>query len=75
MGYTIITHDLDFGTLLALSRAAGPSIVLVRGEDVIASAENDVLVRCLNRFRNELERGALISLTPQNERVRILPLG
>jgi len=28
-GYVVFTHDLDFGTLLALTRARGPSVVLV----------------------------------------------
>jgi predicted nuclease of predicted toxin-antitoxin system len=30
-GYVVFTHDLDFGTLLALTRARGPSVVQVRG--------------------------------------------
>ena len=29
-GYVVFTHDLDFGTLLALTRAAGPSVLQVR---------------------------------------------
>ena len=29
-GYVVFTHDLDFGTLLALTRDAGPSVIQVR---------------------------------------------
>lgn len=28
--YVVFTHDLDFGTLLALTRALGPSVLQVR---------------------------------------------
>jgi predicted nuclease of predicted toxin-antitoxin system len=30
-GYVVFTHDLDFGTMLALTHAAGPSVLQVRG--------------------------------------------
>ena len=29
-GYAVFTHDLDFGTMLALSGADGPSVLPVR---------------------------------------------
>jgi predicted nuclease of predicted toxin-antitoxin system len=29
-GYAVFTHDLDFGTVLALSGADGPSVLQVR---------------------------------------------
>jgi predicted nuclease of predicted toxin-antitoxin system len=31
-GYVVFTHDLDFGTLLALTGARGPSVVQVRAQ-------------------------------------------
>ncbi len=31
--YVVFTHDLDFGTMLALSHKAGPSVLQVRGEN------------------------------------------
>jgi predicted nuclease of predicted toxin-antitoxin system len=34
-GHVVLTHDLDFGTLLALTRANGPSVVQVRAQDVL----------------------------------------
>ena len=33
---SVLTHDLDFTTILALTRAAGPSVVQVRTQDVLA---------------------------------------
>lgn len=34
-GYVVFTHDLDFGTVLALTRAVGPSVIQVRAHDVL----------------------------------------
>ena len=31
-GYVVFTHDLDFGTILALSHAMGPSVLQVRSQ-------------------------------------------
>ena len=31
-GYVVFTHDLDFGTMLALTHATGPSVLQVRGK-------------------------------------------
>jgi predicted nuclease of predicted toxin-antitoxin system len=33
--YAVFTHDLDFGTILALSGADGPSVVQVRSLNVM----------------------------------------
>ncbi|HXT13289.1 MAG TPA: DUF5615 family PIN-like protein [Candidatus Angelobacter sp.] len=37
-GHVVFTHDLDFGTALALTHAEGPSIIQVRTQDVAPSA-------------------------------------
>ena len=31
--YIVFTHDLDFGTMLALSHATGPSVLQVRARN------------------------------------------
>jgi predicted nuclease of predicted toxin-antitoxin system len=33
--HTVFTHDLDFGTTLALTHATGPSVIQVRGKKVL----------------------------------------
>jgi len=33
--HVVFTHDLDFGTLLALTRASGPSVIQVGSQDVL----------------------------------------
>ena len=34
-GYVVFTHDLDFGTMLALTHATGPSVLQIRGQNVL----------------------------------------
>ncbi len=36
-GSVVITHDLDFGAILATTKAAGPSVVQVRTQDVLSN--------------------------------------
>ena len=33
--FVVSTHDLDFGTMLALTHASGPSVVQVRGQNIL----------------------------------------
>ena len=35
-GHVVFTHDLDFGTALALTHADGPSVIQVRTQRVLA---------------------------------------
>jgi predicted nuclease of predicted toxin-antitoxin system len=73
-GYIVFTHDLDFGALIAVTRARGPSVIQVRAEDVLPESLGAVVLSAISRFRAELEKGALISLDPARARVRMLPI-
>ncbi len=33
--FVVFTHDLNFGTMLALTHASGPSVVQVRGQNIL----------------------------------------
>ena len=37
-GSVVFTHDFDFGTMLALTQAEGPSVIQVRTQDVTPAA-------------------------------------
>jgi predicted nuclease of predicted toxin-antitoxin system len=45
-GYVVFTHDLDFGTLLTLTQAEGPSVVQVRTQDVTAGGDRQTGRQC-----------------------------
>jgi len=73
-GHVVFTHDLDFGTMLALTQAEGPSIIQVRTQDVSPPAIGKLVVNALRQFQPDLEKDALIVLDEANVRARVLPL-
>jgi predicted nuclease of predicted toxin-antitoxin system len=70
----IFTHDLDFGSMLALTNARAPSVVQVRTQDITPSAVGPLVIKNLRHFQRELEQGALLVIDEARSRVRILPL-
>jgi predicted nuclease of predicted toxin-antitoxin system len=73
-GYAVFTHDLDFGTMLALSGADGPSVLQVRCLNVLPDAIGPLVLSLLMTYAAEIEQGALVVADERRERVRILPL-
>ena len=73
-GHVVFTHDLDFGTLLALTRARGPSVVQVRTQDVLPGRLATVVVAAMTAHRAVLEVGALLTIDETSTRVRVLPV-
>jgi predicted nuclease of predicted toxin-antitoxin system len=73
-GCVVVTHDLDFGALLAATRASGPSVVQIRAQDILPAALEDLLVNVLRQHASALEAGALVVADPMRSRVRLLPL-
>lgn len=72
--YVVFTHDLDFGTLLALTNADGPSVVQVRAQDVFPEHLGPILLTAWQQHEALLEKGALIVVDENLSRARILPL-
>ena len=73
-GYAVFTHDLDFGTMLALTGARRPSIMQVRGLNVLPEAIGSLVLGLLSTYDSEIEQGALLVADERRQRVRILPL-
>jgi len=73
-GCVVVTHDLDFGAILAATQAEGPSVIQMRTRDVLPAAAEHLLATALARYEAELHAGALIVLDEDKARVRILPL-
>jgi predicted nuclease of predicted toxin-antitoxin system len=72
--HIVFTHDLDFGTLLALTHQTGPSVLQVRGQDVLPGQLEGVIIAALRQYQAELESGALVVVDASKYRVRILPI-
>ena len=72
--YIVFTHDLDFSHILAATKAEGPSVIQVRGEDVLPDAISSQVFKAITQFEEELINGALISIDAHTARIRVLPL-
>lgn len=73
-GYVVFTHDLDFGTALALTKSAKPSVIQVRTQNVTIAYLSKMFMATIQIHSELLEKGALIVLDDDKKRVRILPL-
>jgi predicted nuclease of predicted toxin-antitoxin system len=73
-GYIIFTHDLDFAMLLAIHKRSGPSVIQVRSQDVLPSAIGEAVVRAIKGAQTHLEKGALVTVDPIRQRIRLLPI-
>jgi predicted nuclease of predicted toxin-antitoxin system len=72
--WVIFTHDLDFGAILAHTRASSPSVFQVRARDVSPTYLAPLVIRTLRQVTAQLEAGALVTLDEARGRVRLLPL-
>jgi predicted nuclease of predicted toxin-antitoxin system len=59
-GHVVLTHDLDFGTALALTHARGPSVIQVRAMNVLPERIGALVLAALARYELELAAGALV---------------
>ena len=72
--YVVFTHDLDFGTMLALSHEAGPSVLQVRAENILPDHLGAAVVAALGQHEEDLSSGALVVVDEGRSRVRVLPI-
>ena len=72
-GHVVFTHDLDFGTLLALTKRKNPSVLQVRSQDVSPQYLEQHVVLALSQFEAVLSKGAIVVVEEDNTRVRLLP--
>lgn len=70
----VLTVDLDFGYLLAISGAVLPSVILFRLGDERAEIINTRLQTVLSECADALNEGAIVSVTSHSFRVRKLPI-
>ncbi|BAY89894.1 MULTISPECIES: DUF5615 family PIN-like protein [unclassified Tolypothrix] len=72
--YIVFTHDLDFGTLLAMTQADAPSVIQVRSQDILPAKLGNLVINALRQFQQELAMGALVTVDEAKAKVRILPI-
>lgn len=72
--FVVLTHDLDFGAILAATNAAAPSVLQLRTNDVSTAGASSLVTESLRRFATALQKGALVSIDSRRQRARVLPI-
>ena len=72
--YIVFTHDLDFGTALALTNAEKPSVIQVRTQNVSVSHLSKMIFPILKDYAELMQKGALLVIDEDKSRLRVLPL-
>lgn len=70
----VVSADTDFGELLATRGATLPSLILLRQPDRTAGHQAQTILANLPQVESDLQAGAVVSLTGDRVRVRLLPL-
>lgn len=71
----IVSHDTDFGTMLAMQRRSKPSLILIRSADPLTTTQIAALiVDNLEVMVEDLTAGAIITFARGHLRSRRLPL-
>lgn len=73
-GCVVLTNDLDFSAVLAVTHGGKPSVVQIRADDLSCDAIGKQVVVALKQMADDLEMGALITIEPHRTRLRVLPL-
>lgn len=74
-GRVLVSADTDFGELLALGRHPGPSVVLFRRAPRRPEGQVLLLLASLPDIEESLVTGAVVVLTSDRARIRLLPIG
>jgi len=71
--FVVLTHDLDFSSILAATGGTKPSVVQLRASDIRPSKIGQAVVAAIQQMEMELQAGALLTIDPRRARLRLLP--
>ncbi len=70
----ILTFDLDFAELLALSKASLPNVIIFRLKNTVPQFVSSRLLNLISEYAEQLNSGAIVTVEDARYRVRQLPL-
>lgn len=70
----IVTHDLDYGTLLAFSEKVSPSVIIFRLHNVHPQHLFSRMMHVWSEIAEPLSEGALVVIEDAVLRIRKLPI-
>ena len=68
-GFTILSHDLDFGAILAVSSMSKPSIIQLRTTDISPENSFDLVYYTIKKLHDDIEKGAIVTIN--NKKIRL----
>lgn len=72
--HIVLTHDLDFGAILAAGLFRAPSVVQIRTQEPTPDRVGELLLCTITEAATNLAAGALVTIEHADRRLRILPL-
>ena len=73
-GRVVITQDLDFSALLALSDYRRPSLVTLRLTKSDPDTINEILISLIPKIEDDLHQGCMVTVDDVSVRKRPLPI-
>lgn len=74
VGRTVLTQDLDFSHLIALSGSTVPSLMTLRLSPALIEHVNTILQRTLPELEADIQQGMVVTVEDHRMRRRPLPL-
>ena len=72
--FSILTHDLDFSAILAVSRTNKPSVIQLRTSNISPESSADLVIRTIRKLSSDIEKGAIVTVDDNKIRLHFLPL-
>ena len=72
--HVVMTSDLDFGEILAITNGELPSVVQLRDGRNDPATMLPLVLNALAKSAEALEKGALVTIDQQKSRLKMLPL-
>jgi len=73
-GRVLISADTDFGELLAVGKHLAPSVILIRGASGAADRRIRLVADNLDQLDEHIRAGAIVVISDERIRVRLLPV-
>jgi predicted nuclease of predicted toxin-antitoxin system len=72
--HVVLTSDLDFGAILAVTREEKPSVIQLRSDVLAPERAGPMVLAVIRQTHEDLAEGALVSIDAARARLRLLPL-
>ena len=72
--FSVMTNDLDFGYILAVTHGKKPSVIQMRTGALGPDKIGNIVVNAINTLSADIDQGALVTIDQRKTRVTLLPL-